>query len=429
VDSCTTATAAGTCSVFINTSSAGSVDIHATTTFSVSGVSLTRATGTGGNNSADANKVYVDAYITIGPEEETNTVGDPHTFTVNVFQDDGRAAADPAGDGVDGWAPSPDGTAVAVTLTDSDGAANSVSEDTCADPGTVAGECTVTFTSPTAGTVTGHASVTFLVGGVSLTRETDGNAPNSGDAIKHFVAGSIAWAKEYAEELQGGATFDLCQTNSYILPDGGIDPEPLEPPICIEVVDDVGEAGYAGNDEDADPGEFLVTGLALGRYTVTETAAPAGFELDDTVKTVDLVPGATDADLTGEPFVNSRPVLKITGFGYTNAPDGDQPHGILTGTTTYTVLLHNYGTADADLTNSSLVVSDNATCVGGNTLDLSGETVLSGMDSTEYTLVCSYDNPDPAAISATLTVNYTTNGLERSASGSPATITFTVSAD
>src|SRR6185436_10681780 len=45
-------------------SSAGSVDIHATTTFSVGTVSLTRATGTGGLNSADANKIYVSGSIT-----------------------------------------------------------------------------------------------------------------------------------------------------------------------------------------------------------------------------------------------------------------------------------------------------------------------------------------------------------------------------
>jgi hypothetical protein len=39
--------------------------VHATTTFSVGGVSLTRATGTGGLNSADAQKDYVSGSITI----------------------------------------------------------------------------------------------------------------------------------------------------------------------------------------------------------------------------------------------------------------------------------------------------------------------------------------------------------------------------
>ena len=49
------------------------------------------------------------------------------------------------------------------------------------------------------------------------------------------------------------------------------------------------------------------------------------------------------------PFVNSRPVLKITGFGYENVPDGVQPYGITKGITTYKVKLHNYGTATATL--------------------------------------------------------------------------------
>ena len=36
---------------------------------------------------------------------------------------------------------------------------------------------------------------------------------------------------------------------------------------------------------------------------------------------------------------------------------------------------------------------------------------------------------DGAVITATLNVKYTTNGMERTASGSPATISFTVQSD
>ena len=125
--------------------------------------------------------------------------------------------------------------------------------------------------------------------------------------------------------------------------------------------------------------------------------------------------------------------MKINGFGYTNEPEGDpQYRGIFKGKTTYTVVLHNYGTAVAHLTNSSLAVSNAApgnglSCVGGNTLSLSGIDIGIGADnSTPITLTCHYDHPDGKAISALLTVNYTTNGFEYHASGSPATITFTV---
>jgi hypothetical protein len=81
------------------------------------------------------------------------------------------------------------------------------------------------------------------------------------------------------------------------------------------------------------------------------------------------------------------------------------------------------------LTSSDLVVSDNATCDPDNSLDLSGIEIAAGATSAPITLTCTYDHPDPAEIVATLNVKYTTNGLERTASGSPATITFTVDAD
>jgi hypothetical protein len=80
--------------------------------------------------------------------------------------------------------------------------------------------------------------------------------------------------------------------------------------------------------------------------------------------------------------------------------------GIFKGLTTYAVNLHNYGTAVAHLTNSSLVVSDNATCdVGSSTLSLSGTDIaVNGDNPSPITLTCHYDHPSPAAITATLTV-------------------------
>lgn len=413
VNTCTTTS--GSCSVAINTTTAGPVDIHATTTFSVSGLSLTRATGTGGNNGADANKVYVDAWITITPPLETNTVGDPHTFTVTVKQ----AVTSPTFVNV------PDGTKPTVTLTNSAGATFSISSNTCATTGTVDGQCTVTFTSPTAGTVTGHASVSLTLAGLAVTRQTDGVGLNSGDAVKHFVAGSIAWTKvDNAGVLQGGATFEVCKTHDFTLPAG-----PFEDvtDVCFSVVDN------GLNDEDADAGEFLVSGLSLGRYTVRETVAPAGFIADPDTVTVELTPGDSNKTISTA-FVNTRPVLKITGFGYTNSATGTPLTGVVNGTAVYTVNLHNYGSADAVLSNSSLVVTHNAssgtvTCTGGATLAISG-TIAPNADGGPYTLSCTYAGiNDGAVITATLTVNTLTNGTTRAASGSPATISFTVQAD
>ena len=81
----------------------------------IDGVTLTRNTagnaGPGGSDGAD--KRFVDAFIAINPPLATNTVGDPHTFTVNVQQN--------AGGGL-GFADVPDGTIVTVGLTPSAGA-------------------------------------------------------------------------------------------------------------------------------------------------------------------------------------------------------------------------------------------------------------------------------------------------------------------
>ncbi len=78
--------------------------------------------------------------------DAVNEVGQEHTFTVTVLQQLGSTEV------------GAEGVIVDVTLTDANGAAVDLIEDLCADPGTDAnGQCTVTFTSDTPGTVTGHA--------------------------------------------------------------------------------------------------------------------------------------------------------------------------------------------------------------------------------------------------------------------------------
>ena len=55
-----------------------------------------------------------------------------------------------------------------------------------------AGQCTITFTSTTAGKVTGHASSTLSVGRLGPFTVADGRRrPNSGDAVKTFVDANI----------------------------------------------------------------------------------------------------------------------------------------------------------------------------------------------------------------------------------------------
>ncbi|MHA2406262.1 MAG: hypothetical protein ACXACH_05880, partial [Candidatus Hermodarchaeia archaeon] len=111
------------------------------------------------------------ANIQIEPDA-VNEVGDDHIFTVTVNQVFAGSET-PAGDGTD----------VDVTLTDSNGAISSVSSDNCdvdsGGAGTVNGECTVTFSSNSAGTVTGYAAATVTIFDDDFPVETDGTGDNS----------------------------------------------------------------------------------------------------------------------------------------------------------------------------------------------------------------------------------------------------------
>jgi Prealbumin-like fold domain len=414
----------GTCSVTFSSNTAGTVTGHAEADVSFGGETFHVATDGTGNNSGNAVKRFVDAKISIGPDD-TNSVGESHTFTVNVQQNDGLAAGAPGGDAVSGFGPAPNGTTPTVTLTDSGGAINSISANTCASPGTVSGNCSITFTSNTAGTVTGHATVTLSVGGVSLTRATDNTHGSTGDATKVFVAGSLAWFKnDNAGNRQGGATFQVCRTHNFNSATGQMDDIT---DVCFDVTDNTAP------DADADNGEFLLTGLRLGRYTVHETVAPPGYVPDPSTKTADLTLASPNATISVA-FVNQRPIVKITAFGYTNEPTGTPTAGIVSGHTVYTVKAKNYGGSGATATLSgTLAASTDAssgtlTCVGGNSKAITGS--LAPGDELTFTLDCTYNTlNDGAKVTADLTTSYTTNGLTREASGSPAQVFFTVQAD
>jgi uncharacterized repeat protein (TIGR01451 family) len=156
-------------------------------------LTLTRTTGDGfsdanGSDSPDAVKTWVDAFITIAPNA-TNPVNAPHTFVVQVFADNG--------DGT-GFQQVKDSEPVTETLTAGNGASitqinpgsgTGLASATYSLTTTTASSPGVTFTSPTAGTVTGHAATDLVVLGVSLHRETNGVGNNSFDAVKTFVSG------------------------------------------------------------------------------------------------------------------------------------------------------------------------------------------------------------------------------------------------
>lgn len=430
----------GECTVTVNSSEGGKIVAHASATLNVGGQDITVETDGKGDNSGDATKTYVDANIVIDPPTDTNSVGEAHTFTVTVKKDTGTGTLEAATDGH-----------VDVTLTGLTGVTTNGGTSTCDDAGDNLdgnGQCTLVIGSASAGTVTANASVSLSVGGLTLTRDTDsatttvGAGPGgSGAATKTFVAGSLVWTKvDHLNAKQGGATFEVCRTHDFV--SATVTFSDITD-VCVSIADDIVGPGVGtpttSTDQDPDPGEFSLTGLRLGRYTVRETVAPAGFAADGDTESKDLTILAPNGTISMS-FVNNRPILKLTGFGYTNEPSGTVTNGIVTGRTVYTVSIKNYGlatatTLDFDLDISSIKTQGTVDCRLSLTVDdadcnLVIDGTLAPGATTTVTYVIDYTGlNDGATISADLTGTYSLNNLTRDASGIPADITFTVQAD
>ncbi len=298
-DTCaTTGTVGGQCTVTFSSDEPGTITGHAEADVVFGGTTVHVSTGSDPGQNPDAFKVFVDATLSI-EEDDTNSIGESHTFVVEAQQD--------SGDG-NGLVAATNGH-VDFTLTDSGGADSILDADasTCDDPGDnldANGQCTIVFTSNIAGTVVGHASVSLTIstteGDIVVTRQTDGTGGSTGDATKVFVDGSLAWFKNDDQGNRlGGATFEVCRTHTA---DTSTTPDTLvdTADVCVDVLDN------SAPDADPDVGEFLLVDLILGTYTVDEIPPfPPGFEPDPDVVTVNLTlePGPKDVTIS-EAFVN-----------------------------------------------------------------------------------------------------------------------------
>jgi len=110
-------------------------------------------------------------------------------------------------------------------------------------------------------------------------------------------AGTAAWKKvaPNGTTLLGGSTWTLAGPNV---------------PANTVVTDCTSGSGTtcpAGAYTDQDPvaGQFSLTGLAWGSYTLTEKAAPDGYALDATQHTFTISATALSTTVTGSPFKNS----------------------------------------------------------------------------------------------------------------------------
>ena len=177
------------------------------------------------------------------------------------------------------------------------------------------------------------------------------------------VSTSLAWEKRRADTnaLQGGATFTIT-------------PNPLTGSGSLTVVDDTDGVTSPGDiDLDPNPGQFLLDGIQFGTYTITETAAPAGFFIDadptrvqsvtmDAPNAVVGTQGVNDAGITDESdFHNTSFAPAIDIEKLVNGQDADTPTGpvlAVGSTATFTYQVTNTG--NVALANVA-VVDDNGT--------------------------------------------------------------------
>src|SRR5262249_33328326 len=155
----------------------------------------------------------------------------------------------------------------------------------------------------------------------------------------HFGAGSLKWLKvDGNSKPLGGDTFRVTATGGTAFSNlpGFVDVTDNDP------FDADPRAGYFQLNafQNFDGGIIPLTGLAMGTYTIQETLPPTGYTLDPKVLTATLTLAAPNADLTGNPFVDTLPTLTITKTAGSSTIVPGQ-------TASYTITVNNTGAGTA----------------------------------------------------------------------------------
>lgn len=182
--SCTT-DGSGECSIELDSDVTG----LSTVTAAWSG-GIATAEGTASSSASDAaTKTWVDALLLIDPPQATNQVGDPHVFTITVFEQ------------LVGGTPTPaENVVVTAEITDGPGAfVDGV--HTCATD--ASGDCTVTIVSAEPGLTVVQVAANATVGGLTVPLVTDGEDGNVGPAVKRWVDARLALTPTQATNLVG----------------------------------------------------------------------------------------------------------------------------------------------------------------------------------------------------------------------------------
>ena len=278
IDTCTTTS--GTCSVTINSPTVGHVEVNASSSPVLLGVTLPVSTGTGGNNSADAQKDYVNARISITPNSSTNEVNDDHNFTVTVEQNTGL-----------GWGPVSAGTLANAIVNTSAG----IDASDCNNGVNASGQCTVTVNSGIAGVFTITARSTVNINGVEFKLQTNGQGENSAAAQKTYVDASIELSPQQAtNDVNDPHTIVAHVTKN----DGSGVTNAEDVTVTFTVTS--GTATFVGNDNDC----------------VTDASGECSVQI------VDDTPGANTIDATTTFSVGGVSLTRSTDANGNPGPDG-----------------------------------------------------------------------------------------------------------
>jgi hypothetical protein len=167
-------TSTGCANTTLTTTLPGLSTVTAQCAFSVGGVPFNISTDSTGDNSAPAQKTWVDARISI-VESGTNPVNTAHNFTVTVESHNGTS-----------WAPA-SGVSVNGNITGVGSITSTLPANTNGS-----GQIIITVNSAVAGTATVHASATVSVGGENIYVATDGYGAYTVHNVKEWTGGGLA---------------------------------------------------------------------------------------------------------------------------------------------------------------------------------------------------------------------------------------------
>ena len=421
--------ATSSCTVTITSAAAGLTRVQASSNIGFTNAfgTVTRTTGTADNvtagcpaNCDNANKVWVDAYIQITPQNATNAVGTPHTLTITVTATNGGILQA--------------GTATASILTPPSTTGSFIGSPSCNYTGGAAtASCTVQITSAVAGLTrvqaTSNISFTNAAGG-PLTRTTGtadnvtaGCPANCGNANKVWVDAFIQITPQNATNAVGTnhvLTITVNATNGGILAAGTATASILTPPSTTGSFVGSPTCNYAGGAATSSC-TVTITSAVVGLTRVQATSNisftnAAGGPLTRTTGTADNVTAGCTVNCDNANKVWVDAFIQITPQNATNPVNTNHVLTITVTATNGGVLAA--GTATASIltppsTTGSFVGSPSCNYTGGAATASCTVTITSavpGLTRVQATSLISFTNATGSVTRTTGTADNTTAG-------------------